>query len=228
MGKRKDNSEEAIGPVLDGLSSLAEMIPAISNDTQLEELAEDLPAPLEDGLEQNEDDFESAVLLIFGEGADAAALGTLATNCGFDVRHAVARHQEEQEMDSQRDASLLVLEDLANLVEDCNIERNFFICIFTEDASDCELILSQCLASDASYIGMAGQPDKISEVFEALRSDGAPDAELAAIAAPLGLNIGAANPEQKAVAIVAEMLAAKAGKLKRLRQGSRKPVAERS
>lgn len=221
MAKRPAEPDESIEPVIDGLAQL-EYMDAIS-DSEVNDLPEiDLPDSLDAGVDETPG---HPVVLIFGHGKEAEALARLAAGCGFEIAIAVLKAAGDHGaiVDSGK---IIELDSLDNIVEDCNIERNVFVCIFTEDAGDCELILSQCLASDAWYIGLAGSAEKIAGVFEELREDGAPDAEIAAIAAPMGLSVGAEDAEQHAVAIVAEMLAARSGKLKRLRQGARKSLLE--
>ena len=64
---------------------------------------------------------------------------------------------------------------------------------------------------------MIGSKTKREQVYAALRSQGVPDAELAAVCCPIGLTIKAETPQQIAVSIVAELLASRAGTLVRLR-----------
>ena len=78
-------------------------------------------------------------------------------------------------------------------------------------------MLAQALTSHARYIGMIGSKAKKAQVYAALRAQGVPDAELAAVCCPIGLPVAAETPQQIAVAIVAELLAVQAGTLQRLR-----------
>lgn len=219
MSKRPLEPEESIEPGLNGLDMLLNMSPLANG--------EHIPEPINEADDMADQETDSSGeglfipdVLVFGKTTESEALLKLAGSCGFHVAQA---RIDDKEVDNQALSAdnVIVLNNLNNIVEDCDVERTTFVCIFLEDKSECELILSQCLASDAYYIGLAGSVEKIAAIFEELRKDGAPDAELAAIAAPMGLNVRASGPEQYAVAIMAEMLAARAGKLKRLRQGSR-------
>ena len=78
-------------------------------------------------------------------------------------------------------------------------------------------MLAQALTSHAQYVGMIGSKTKREQVYAALRKQGVPHAELAAVCCPIGLSIEAETPQQIAVSIVAELLAARAGTLVRLR-----------
>lgn len=197
MAKRKSEPEEAIDPAVDGLRELELVfdpvldLPVEKEDPSLPEIADNMAL------------MANPTVLIFGNSPDADAVADLAAECGFSI---------ERVSDAESAADCYV-PDFERIVEICGIDRNYFICVFLDDVESCELVLSQCLASDAYYLGLYGDKQKCREVFERLRHDGVPDAELAPIAAPIGLDIGAETPWQSAVAIVAEMLAVKAGKL---------------
>lgn len=213
MAKRKKEPVEAIEPSLDGLETLVSSRPAPETLSSLEDLPEIRTDP------EDMEELANPVLLIFGDNGDAQALADLGASCGFEV-HAVLKGMNQEE--PQWASRTYLLEDFENIEASCGIERNCFACILEEAPEECELLLSQCLATDASYIGIAGDAAKLAEVFSELRKDGVPDAELSAVAAPMGLNIGAKSSSERAVATVAEILAAREGKLKRLRQGHKK------
>ena len=57
------------------------------------------------------------------------------------------------------------------------------------------------------YIGMIGSRRKVRRVFDELRERGVPDAKLASVYAPLGLDIGADSPVEIAISALAQILA---------------------
>ncbi len=59
----------------------------------------------------------------------------------------------------------------------------------------------------AFYIGMIGSRRKVQFIYHKLRNEGVTDEQLARVHAPVGLNIGAATPEEIAISVVAEMVA---------------------
>ena len=59
------------------------------------------------------------------------------------------------------------------------------------------------------YLGLIGSARKIRSVFDRLREEGVPSEKLRAVRAPIGLQIGAVTPQEIAVAILAEMTAAR-------------------
>lgn len=218
MSRKKTEIEEALGPVINGL----ELFPF---PEQPEQALSDYPEYDETTFEETEPSDQSEpdsipVFLIIGVDEAAVWSAKIAQKCGFKIEVAAREPvSPEQFPDAQ---AFYELPDLENIVSVCGIEKNYLVGIFLQAIQDCELTLSQCLASDALYLGLSGDADKIEAVFSALREDGAPDTELAAIAAPMGLNIGAKTPSQMGVAIGAELLAAHTGKLKRHRPAKSK------
>lgn len=219
MPKRGSEPDEALGPAIDGLGGLDGMENVQPQSMDAPEMPEaGLPMPLEDevALAPVYED-EIPVLLVFGQGPEAQAVGRLASACGFDLEVALAEAPADFSEIFPDAQKMRILPDYLDIVDNCEMDRNFYVCIFVKDAGECETILSQCLASHAAYIGLMADREKRGEIYAMLKKDGAPDAELAAVCCPMGLPLGAENPEQKAVSIVAELLAARAGTLKRLR-----------
>ncbi len=74
--------------------------------------------------------------------------------------------------------------------------------------------LQNLLPSPAPYIGMLGPRKRAQKMFDALEAEGNPvsETDLARIFAPAGLDIGALNPEEIALSIVAEIRAHFAGR----------------
>lgn len=209
MPRRGIEPEEAIGPVVDGLKNFQLYKPSVEEE-------EPLPEYEEANEEKDKvEDIESPVLLLCGEGNIVNVVADLAVKCGFTLDVATAETGDEHLVWPEA-AVIYRVPDWQEIVEICGIGRNHFVCIFLEDLELCEDILAQCLPSDARYLGVYGTLETRKELFSGLRQMGAPDAELMAIACPMGLNIGAVTPEQHAVGIVAELMAAKAGTLKRL------------
>ena len=63
------------------------------------------------------------------------------------------------------------------------------------------------------YLGLIGSRAKVARVFDALEGEGIAAAALAAIHAPIGLDIGAVTPAEIAVSIVAELIAVRSGRI---------------
>lgn len=200
----------------------------------LSPLPGDLPTDLPEVLDGLPEEPERPVLLLCGSGPVAEAVATLSSACGFevDVAHvppppeAGAAPVEDLSLASMEetlarrfpDASRrLIVDDLANLVEKCDIGRGHFVCIGLDSFDQSLEALYRALQSHAFYIGMRAEREERDRLYAILRARGVPDSELRAVSCPMGLSIGAETDAQKAVAIVAELLAARAGNLQRLR-----------
>lgn len=70
-------------------------------------------------------------------------------------------------------------------------------------------ILRWAVQTPARYVGMIGSEDKVKSVLEALEGEGIGRDRLDQVRAPIGLRIGAETPQEIAVAIMAEIIAAR-------------------
>jgi xanthine dehydrogenase accessory factor len=67
--------------------------------------------------------------------------------------------------------------------------------------------MEQALRQTPAYIGLVSSPTKARVLFKRLREAGYPDEAIQRIRAPVGLDLGAENPGEIAVSILAEVLA---------------------
>lgn len=72
--------------------------------------------------------------------------------------------------------------------------------------------MEQALRQNPAYIGLVASPTKARVLFKRLRDAGFPDEAIRQIRAPVGLDVGAENPAEIAVSILAEVLAVMRGK----------------
>jgi xanthine dehydrogenase accessory factor len=81
------------------------------------------------------------------------------------------------------------------------------ICVLTHDPKFDVPVLAQALRLPVAYVGAMGSrathEDRLARLIEA----GLTDAELARLASPIGLDLGARTPEETAVSIAAEIIA---------------------
>jgi len=68
-------------------------------------------------------------------------------------------------------------------------------------------------AAPLRYLGLIGSKAKVRRIFDVLLEEGTSQDALQGIHAPIGLDIGAITPQEIAVSIVAELIAAKHGKI---------------
>ncbi len=69
----------------------------------------------------------------------------------------------------------------------------------------------RCSVEALRFVGLLGSRPKVVHIFAALQEQGVSAQELAAVHAPLGLEIGAQTPDEIAVSILAEMIAVRRG-----------------
>ena len=82
------------------------------------------------------------------------------------------------------------------------------VAVVTHDPKVDDPALRIALASDAFYVGALGSRATQAARRERLRASGLSDEQLDRLHGPIGLYIGAATPEEIALAILAEIVAA--------------------
>jgi xanthine dehydrogenase accessory factor len=90
---------------------------------------------------------------------------------------------------------------------------NAYVAVLSHDPKLDDPALFGALQSDARFIGAIGSPKTQRERRERLKAAGITDEQLARLHGPIGLDIGAQSPEEIGVAILAQIIAAKNGKL---------------
>jgi xanthine dehydrogenase accessory factor len=88
------------------------------------------------------------------------------------------------------------------------------IVTLTHDPKLDDPALQVALRSNAFYVGALGSSRTHAKRVARLKEAGLTDAEIARIASPVGLSIGAKSPAEIAISILAEVVAAKHGKAK--------------
>jgi xanthine dehydrogenase accessory factor len=89
----------------------------------------------------------------------------------------------------------------------------------THDPCVDDMALVEALESPAFYVGALGSQRTSDKRLERLRELDLPEAAIARLHAPIGLPIGSHAPMEIAVAIAAELIAARNGALARARAG---------
>jgi xanthine dehydrogenase accessory factor len=91
---------------------------------------------------------------------------------------------------------------------DGKLNSNSFVVLLTHDPKLDDPALKVALPSPARYVGALGSPTTHAKRLTRLREAGMPEQQLARLHAPIGLKIGASTPEEIAVSIIAEVVAA--------------------
>jgi len=80
------------------------------------------------------------------------------------------------------------------------------------DAAYVDEVLRFALAGPIGFVGMIGSRRHAPEAVRRLRESGVPVSQLARLRSPLGLDIGSRSPEEIALSIIAEVVAAERGR----------------
>jgi len=151
-------------------------------------------------------------LFVVGAGHIGLALARVAHTAGFGL---VVLDDREDFTGPERfpDGAEIHRMDFADPFADAAPGPADFVVLVTRAHKydyDC---LSALLDGDAPprYIGMVGSRRRVRAAFRQLLDGGVPAERLAAIHAPIGVDIGAETPEEIAVSIAAELVAARRG-----------------
>ncbi|MBN2112906.1 MAG: XdhC family protein [Acidimicrobiia bacterium] len=150
-------------------------------------------------------------LLVFGAGHSAEALAPVAASAGFrvtvcDPRAALALPERYPGAEVRVGWPDRLIPELAP-------DRRTYIAVLAHDPRIEVPLLPLLLASPARFIGVLGSRRTHAARLERLATEGWPAEQLARLHGPIGLDIGAANPEEVAVAIVAQLVAARRDRL---------------
>ena len=80
------------------------------------------------------------------------------------------------------------------------------------------------LATPARYVGAVGSRTTNEDRRRRLREAGVPEDRLARVRGPIGLDIGAATPEEMAISILAEIIAIRHGRQGGALSGATGPI----
>lgn len=149
-------------------------------------------------------------LVVFGAVHTAQPLSTMARQLGFHVTVSDARAAfttEERFPDADR---VLVgwPDDLKDQIE---LDRRTYVVLLSHDARFEDPVLPWVMESPVKYIGAMGSRKTSAKRVEKLQGMGYSDAQIARIHGPVGLDIGAEQPGETAISILAEMIQVRYG-----------------
>ncbi|HEU5110011.1 MAG TPA: XdhC/CoxI family protein [Micromonosporaceae bacterium] len=96
-------------------------------------------------------------------------------------------------------------------VEAGAVDSRTVLCVLTHDPKFDGPLLEVALRLPVAYVGAMGSRRTHDDRLARLREAGLTEAELARLASPIGLDLGARTPEETAVSIAAEIVAARWG-----------------
>ena len=168
-------------------------------------------------------------MLVFGAIDFAAALVRVGRFLGYHVTVCDARPVFATPRRFP-DADEVVVKWPHDYLASTTVDARTVICVLTHDPRFDVPLLAEAVRTPAAYIGVMGSRRTHDDRLARLRAEGVAEEDLARLASPLGLDIGARTPEETAVSIAAEIIASRwGGSGRRLRDTSgpihREPLA---
>ena len=145
-------------------------------------------------------------MVIIGAVHISQALAPMAATAGFDVR--VIDPRTAFASDERFAGTNLVADWPEDALKDRPIDAFTALVAVTHDPKIDDWPLVSALNTGAFYVGALGSRKTHARRVERLQAEGVSDADLARIAAPIGLAIGAQSPAEIAVAILAQAISA--------------------
>jgi xanthine dehydrogenase accessory factor len=104
--------------------------------------------------------------------------------------------------------------DYLELARTLDVPAGAYLVIVTHQHTGDEAVLRELLRRDLAprYVGLVGSRTKLVDLYRRLLADGIPRDRLAAVHAPIGVDLGGQRAEEIALAIAAELVAARYGK----------------
>lgn len=145
-------------------------------------------------------------MLIFGANDYAAALSSIAKFLGYRVTLCDARSTFAA-AERFPDADKIVVDRPDRFLARAPVTADTVICVLTHDHRFEVPLLDAALRTPAGYVGVMGSRGTHADRMTRLRTAGLTERQLARLAAPIGLDLGARTPEETAVSIIAEIVA---------------------
>jgi xanthine dehydrogenase accessory factor len=160
-------------------------------------------------------------MLVFGAIDFASALARQGTLLGYRVTVCDARPVFAT---ARRFPGAEVVVDwphryLAAEIEAGRVDGRTVVCVLTHDPKFDVPVLRVALAAPFAYVGAMGSRRTHEDRVAGLRAEGVPEADLARLRSPIGLDLGARTPEETAVSIASEIIATRWG-------GGGRPLSE--
>lgn len=152
-------------------------------------------------------------LVICGAGHVGASLARIAALVGYQVALIDDRAEfVSREKFSEENIELVPTKGwTSDISKTIGTGRGVSAAIVTRGHSEDEICLRAVLASRPDYVGMIGSKRRTRIVLSRLKETGVDQSLLEKVYAPIGLDIGAVSPEEVALAILAEIIAARRG-----------------
>ncbi|MCP3801545.1 XdhC family protein [Allokutzneria sp. A3M-2-11 16] len=157
-------------------------------------------------------------MLVFGAVDYAGAVSRIGRFLGYHVTICDARAVFAT-VERFPDADEVVVEWPHRYLASTHTDARTVVCVLTHDEKFDIPVLAEALRMPLTFVGALGSRRTNGARLERLRAAGVSEADLARLRAPIGLDLGARSPEETAVSIAAEIVAARHG-------GSGRPLSE--
>ncbi|HCP44489.1 MAG TPA: xanthine dehydrogenase accessory protein XdhC [Deltaproteobacteria bacterium] len=149
-------------------------------------------------------------LILFGGGHVGSSLCRIATEAGFRV-HVVDERESFCSEGAHPTAEAWTCANPLDVLDDLPWLPESYAVIVTHSHRLDEDLLARCVERDWRYLGMIGSRAKVLRFLDRYRNRGLDMATFSRVHAPIGLDIGAREPGEIAVAVLAEMIAIRRG-----------------
>lgn len=147
-------------------------------------------------------------LIVFGATDFARALVSAAKLLGFNVTVCDARAVFATALRFP-DANEVVVDQPYRYLAGTKLDSRSVVCVLTHDPKFDVPLLEVALRSPVGYVGALGSRRTHEDRLARLRAAGLSEGELARLRSPIGLDLGASTPQETAVSILAEVIAAR-------------------
>jgi xanthine dehydrogenase accessory factor len=149
---------------------------------------------------------------VFGAGHVGYFVAKLAHEVGFRV-HVIDDRQKFASSERFGEGIDVIVNNIPEWLADHTLPPTAYAVIVTRGHTHDLDALRALSSAPLRYLGLIGSKAKVRRIFDALLEEGTSQEALQGVHAPIGLDIGAITPQEIAVSIVAELIAAKHGKI---------------
>ncbi len=149
-------------------------------------------------------------LVVFGAVHIAQPLSTMARQLGFRVTVSDARAAFTTE-ERFPDANRVLVGWPDDLRDDIELDRRTYVVLLSHDARFEDPVLPWVLESPVKYIGAMGSRKTSAKRVDKLKALGYSDEQIGRVHGPVGLDIGAEQPAETAISILAEIIQVRYG-----------------